>query len=336
MFGLMRMRGCGLGRSARETRRLNYCGTCKAMGRQYGTASRLLLNHDTALLAEIITGLSQTSDWPAEIQSRNCLRLPDDPPLAARYAAAATVFLASAKARDHVLDSAGPWWSILAHWLNPKYRRAAAELQQWGVPVDAIELELRNQKRLESSPESLEQLAGPAAFATAEICGHAARAAGQPAAEASLRLFGQRFGYLVYLLDAWEDFKRDAATGQFNAFAALYGNRAPARADLAAAADNLEASLRQLPLASGFRETLVVRLRANLSARLADPLPIFSPARARFAFAGISLGATGVYFKPKPESAGSGTKVKDSLCSGSCGDCCCEGCTDACCEGICG
>jgi hypothetical protein len=334
MFGLMRMRGCGLGHTEREARRLNYCGTCKVIGREYGQGSRLLLNHDTVLVAEIMTGLSGQCDWPAEIQSRNCFSLPvsaEAAPIAARYAAAATVLLASAKVRDHVSDGAGPWWRFLAAWLNPRYRRAATDLRRLGVPVDEIELQLRYQKQRERSPESLEQLAGPTCFATAEICAHAARVAGHPEAEASLRLFGHRFGYLIYLLDAWEDFSKDAASGQFNAFQALYGTRSPGRADLVFAADALETSFRELPLAEPFREGLIIRFRTNLTARMADPLPILQPRSiAAFAFAGMSFGAVGTFFKPKPV----GEKVNASSCDGcgdSCGDCCCG----SCCEGIC-
>ncbi len=43
MFGLMK-------RPPREP----YCGTCKTMGERYGQKTRLLLNHDTVFLAELL------------------------------------------------------------------------------------------------------------------------------------------------------------------------------------------------------------------------------------------------------------------------------------------
>ena len=319
----MSARGCGLGRSAREMRRRHYCGTCKVIGREYGQASRLFLNHDTVLLAEIVTALTEAPEWGAAIESRNCFQLPkkaEATPAVLRYAAAATVLLASAKVQDHASDSGKLKWRVLTRWLNPHYRRAAAALCDWGVPVRDIERKLATQQQRESRPESLEQLAEPTCFATAEICRHAAKLAPtEMGAKLGMTLerFGRRFGYLIYLLDAWEDFERDAACGDFNAFRALYGKRGLARPYVLAAADAVSCSFQELPVGEVFRSQLLVRFQSNFTARFAVTLPIM--------MAPITPGIPPL---GAPRKAGRG-----SWCGACDGDGCCDGCGDSCWDG---
>ena len=330
MFGLMRTRGCGLGQSARELRRLHYCGACKAIGGEYGHASRLLLNDDAVLVAEIVTALSGEPDWEANIRTRNCLKMPERPdavPVALRYAAAATVLLGTGKVRDHVSDSKTLFWRALARWLDPRYRRAAAQLRNWGVPVQQIEQQLASQKEREQSAHSLEQLAEPTCFATAMICRSAARLAGREDGERFAESVGRRFGYLIYLLDAWEDFDRDASRGEFNAFRSIYGARECGRQDVVTASHAVEQAFRELPVAEHFRDELLLRLRMNLSSRMGvDSLQIriHAPAMKTRIF-----GAFRDRFK--------GTPYEGCVeCGGGCVDCFAESGVEAICEFICG
>lgn len=317
----MSVRGCGLGRGARELRRRHYCGTCKVIGKEYGHGSRLFLNHDTVLLAEIVTALTGAPTWGAAIESRNCFQIPkqaEATPPVLRYAAAATVLLASAKIQDHGSDSGQFRWRILSRWLSPQYRRAAEELQRWGVPVGDITRQLATQQQREAAPQSLEQLAEPTYFATAQICRHAATVAERAELGPMLERFGRRFGYLIYLLDAWEDFEKDAARGDFNAFRALYGNRGSARGFVLAAAEAVTCSFQELPIRDRFRDELRMRFQSNFTARFAVTLPI-----------AMAPAPPGTAFPDGPRKARSA-----SWCSG-CGDSDCDGCGDSCCDGCC-
>jgi hypothetical protein len=62
MFGLMR-----------RAKRLPYCGTCKTLGTLYGQRSRLLLNHDTVFLAELLMEQSGAPEWARASPSINSL-----------------------------------------------------------------------------------------------------------------------------------------------------------------------------------------------------------------------------------------------------------------------
>lgn len=103
----MRSKRCGLTAEEKNFRRLNYCGTCKTIGSLYSQKSRLLLNHDTVFLAEILTALSdeKVGDWQKSYQSFNCLNLPKSAmPESLKFAATANVILTKFKLADHITD----------------------------------------------------------------------------------------------------------------------------------------------------------------------------------------------------------------------------------------
>lgn len=257
MFGFMRTRGC----------QRHYCAVCKTIGAEYGHAPRMLLNHDTVLVAEIMSALSPEPLRHPSLVRRNCLTLPrqNEAPLALRYAAATTMFLAGAKIRDHVTDSGRAGWRLLTRALGSRYRKASSHLADWGLPVAGIEQALASQPEHEAHPQSLDQLAGPTALATAQVCGNAAHLAGRPDAVDGMSRFGAAFGKLIYVLDAWHDYKRDTRDGQFNALHALYGSRDNAKADLDAAAAQVDRAIADLPLDTRPREALRARFQANLT-----------------------------------------------------------------------
>src|SRR5947209_16826565 len=102
MFGLMRFRGePGAVDVQKRQWRMHYCGTCKTIGRNYGQKARLLLNHDTVFLAELLTVLTseKVEQWSPAYQSWNCLSLPkdDEAPAVLRYVSAVTMLLSDYK-----------------------------------------------------------------------------------------------------------------------------------------------------------------------------------------------------------------------------------------------
>ena len=330
MFGLMKMRGCRHAQGLRTSHRHHYCGVCKTIGREYGQGTRLALNHDMVLVAELMSAISTEPAWDGALDSRNCLRAPRESPLALRYAAAANVLLAGAKTADHVADSGRLRWRILSRWLQPRYTLARMRLTAWGLPVDQIEDQLATQMRREASPASLEDLAEPTAFATASVFRHAARLAGRSAAEAALEGFGRRFGAFVYLLDAWQDFAKDALRGEFNAIAALFPDREAARESLLSAAASVERAMFDLPVSEPFRKNLLLRFRSNVNLDCA-PAPAFimlgGPGSAASLIPPASMLSQVVH---KAASGGCGDRI-GSCCGGCCCDSCdCGDCCDCC------
>lgn len=249
MFGLMR-----------HAPRLPYCGTCKTLGVLYGQRARILLNHDTVFLAELLIAHAGEPEWGSAYRSFNCLTMPPrtaELPIALQYAASVTVALAHFHVADHFADTGRFRWRVAARWLSPAYLRAAARLRGWGFPLDEVSAILASQTAREANPQSLEHVAEPTMTATALAFSHGLRLMGQPQLAESTYRLGARFGYLIYVLDAYEDRERDLKTGAFNPLLTFL--EIDARNEILAVVEELEP---QLPPALGDR------LRTNVEERL--------------------------------------------------------------------
>lgn len=249
MFGLMR-----------RAPRLPYCGTCKTLGSLYGQRSRLLLNHDTVFLAELLMEQSGQPEWSRAYRSFNCLTLPkseDAMPLALQFAATAAVTIAHFHIADHQVDSGRFRWRVAGRYFSPTYRRAAARLRRWKFPLDEMTGILATQTAREARSESLADVAEPTAMATAMIFSHGARLVGRDDLAAGMWRVGHGFGYLVYVLDAFEDRERDGKNGNFNPFAALSASEA--RDHVLAAVNEVQRDL---------STKFATRLRSNVEERL--------------------------------------------------------------------
>jgi hypothetical protein len=244
----------------RRAQRLPYCGTCKTLGSLYGQRSRLLLNHDTVFLAELLMEQSGQPEWSSAYRSFNCLTLPKSEgamPLALQFAATAAVTIAHFHIADHQVDSGLLRWRVAARYFSPSYRRAAARLRHWNFPLDEMTGMLATQTDREARAESVDDVAEPTAVATAMIFSHGARVVGRADLAANMYRIGHAFGYLVYVLDAFEDRGRDAKTGDFNALSGLPASTAREQVLVASNAAERELS-----------PEFASRLRANVEERL--------------------------------------------------------------------
>ncbi len=272
MFGLMRRRSC----AGKQEHRLYYCGTCKTLGSAYGQKSRMLLNHDTVFLAELLGELGAApGEWAPAYRSFNCMSMPKDLPPVLDYAAAATMVLTQWKIADHSADTGKHRWRIAQRLFYKTARQAAARLRAWNFPLDAVESALSSQGEREANATSLERVAFPTAQATALFFEHGAIVAGRDELAPAMYSLGKTFGELVYLLDAFEDWEKDLADGSFNALRKLGLDRAWARTRLHEMAGEIETLMSALPASETFRSMANARLRSNLAAKLDAKFPLF-------------------------------------------------------------
>ncbi|MFI5120582.1 MAG: DUF5685 family protein [Thermoanaerobaculia bacterium] len=289
----MKVRRCSLDDDAKELRRLQYCGTCKTIGSLYGQRARLLLNHDTVFLSEVLSALGDGGEpprWDASFVSRNCLSLPakDAPiPPSLSFAAAATVVLAKEKLADHAADSGRLRWRLGQRLYSRSFHDASRWLGDRGFPLEEVRTALASQGAREELVRtglregpiaaSLAYLAEPTALATGLFFAHGARVAGMPEAADSLRSLGRAFGTLVYHLDALEDYERDARSGEFNAYRAVLGGTGAAlsapdsvsiKQQIWSMGVEVCSLIDELPIPAARRALFSARLRSNLSARL--------------------------------------------------------------------
>jgi hypothetical protein len=286
MFGLMRAQTCGMTAEEKHFRRLNYCGTCKTAGSLYGQKSRLLLNHDTVFLAEILTALSGESvgDWETSYQSYNCLNLPKaEMPTALKFAATANVILTEFKIADHITDEKKRRFKFVRRVFSNEFLKAEKLLREWEFPLDAVREILQSQEEREAENFDLKSLVEPTAQTTALFFSEGAKLIGKPEIEEAALKIGYQFGGLIYLLDAFEDYEKDFKIGRFNAVRSVYDlNEAKIPLEIkrkvfAAIKDSeseIIAEIYQLPITESQKKIFASRLQQNLQRKLKTNLPV--------------------------------------------------------------
>jgi hypothetical protein len=192
--------------------------------------------------------------------------MPKEHPEALKYAAAAAVVLAHFQIADQIADT-GRWrWTAIRRFFSVAYRKATADLRRYDFSLDEMAAILATQKDREARAVSLQDVAEPTAQATEMVFGR-----GGPA----LASIGRRFGYLAYVLDAWEDRARDAESGDFNPLTVF---QVDGRAEILSTVESLE---KDLP------PHLAERLRSNVEERLGMRMRVLhgvcrKPARERW------------------------------------------------------
>lgn len=299
MFGLLRVRPCKLTAEQKYRHRLHYCGTCKTLSRLYGQSSRILLNHDAVFLGEILSALElqNIADWSRYIQSYNCTSIPreNELPLSLQFAATANILLTEFKVADHIQDSNQRRWKLLAGIFDRAFRQAVARLEDWAFPLPELRvlqnLQTEREKNIgtlaaEFSPEeALKYLAFPTAKATAMFFSHGAKLIGKENLQSPLYRLGYDFGRLIYLLDAYEDFERDAIKNEFNAFRIAFhwaepklstAQRQQIRARLLALQENIVESISRLSLPPATSQQFIERIKINVAQKLSISLPVIT------------------------------------------------------------
>ena len=218
MFGYVRPPLDGLPDDERDRFRRAYCGLCHTLS-QRGAAARWVLNYDFTLLAILL------SDGEPPTDSRRCIVHPIRPrpcliPMdALELAADESIILAYWQLRDHVDDN-GAVKSVpfraASGFLRDAYRQAAAARPEFDRHTQA-QLEILRGLERENSPS----LDAPAdAFAV--LLRDAARDVQPSARRRVLEQIFYHLGRWVYLIDAADDLRKDAASGNYNPVALRY------------------------------------------------------------------------------------------------------------------
>lgn len=198
-----------------------YCGLCHTLGKRYGTAARFILNYDFTFLAIL---LSDREEGPVHhgrcaahpVHGRD--RLESSPAL--ELAADESVILAYWQARDGVEDRDwlhGLKYRAVSSILELAYRKAAGARPAFDA---STRRQLRDLAALEQEGcPSMDQ----AADTFAVLLRGAAQSVDDPVRRRVLEQIFYHLGRWVYLVDAADDLKADAASGNYNPVALRYG-----------------------------------------------------------------------------------------------------------------
>lgn len=247
MFGYVRPALARLTPEQRQAYQALYCGLCHTLGQQYGPAGRFLLNFDFTFLAALLSAGGRTAE-------RRCIASPlrrrpaVEPCYALVLAADLSVILSWHKLADAAADSAFPkreGCRAARGVLDRAYRRAAERRPAFAghTQEEMDRLSALERQRCASLDEPADTFASLLGGIALELPDPLQR-----------RIFSQLFYHLgrwIYLVDAVDDCREDAAAGRYNPVLLRFGADGGAlrEEDKAAMALTLDASIRQMAAA---------------------------------------------------------------------------------------
>ena len=143
--------------------RMHYCGTCKAIGRNFDHRSRMMLNFDTVFLSELLSQLDneKLENWEDNLQKVNtCFSMPKNIalPFSLNYAATASVLLSELKVDDNIKDSRRTIWKLAKRVYSASFKKAALQIQEWGIDTSYIYHLIDQQAKRESTSTSFDSI----------------------------------------------------------------------------------------------------------------------------------------------------------------------------------
>ncbi len=220
MFGYVRPPLALLAPEEADRFRRIYCGLCRTLGQRHGQRARLILNYDFTFLAILLSAGEEETGGGCCVAHPIRRRAYTRPTAALELAADESVILAWWQLRDGAEDRdhfGGLGDRAAAAALEGAYRAAAALRPAFD---EAVHLQLQTLHALEAerSP-SMDR----AADAFAVLLSAAAGEAEEPVRRRVLEQLLYHLGRWVYLIDAADDLKKDAASGSYNHVALRYG-----------------------------------------------------------------------------------------------------------------
>ena len=221
MFGYVRPSVQDLPEGELDRFRTMYCGLCHTLSRRYGQAARFILNYDFTYLAILLSDRTAGKEnagrcYTSPIRKRPYL----ESTAAMELAADESVILAYWQLRDGVEDhawAAGLKYRAGARLLESAYRKAAAFRPEFD---EAVRRQLQMLSALEKEKDpSMDK----AADTFAVLLSSAAEGVEEPIRRRVLEQILYHLGRWVYLIDAADDLKKDAESGNYNPVALRYG-----------------------------------------------------------------------------------------------------------------
>ena len=223
--------------------RATYCGLCHAMGKCTGCASRLTLSYDVTFLALVREMLEGTK---VEFIKKRCPRHILKPintvvinePL--EYSAFVGGILTSQKIVDNINDESGIK-KKLAQFLRFFFSKMERE-SMFGLPdlYDSILEKLNSLKDIEE--KGVASIDVPADI-FGELMSDILSFRLKDDKKLIAKNVGKRIGRWIYIVDAFDDYKKDRESGSYNPFVLLYNGEDFTNDNLISISKMLEAEL---------------------------------------------------------------------------------------------
>lgn len=276
MFGLMRSTCGDSDHKNSYSFRQSYCGTCKAIGSQFGQRSRMLLNFDAAFLGEILEAYHLKSATEVKtIVPFDCFDIPDQNsiPKSYRYASKVNMLFVALKAMDNEWDSPGLKTKLFAKIFKSKYDKVFPLFEDMNLPASKFMYWMNEQRQRElEDGGSMNFYSEATAQLTAMVFKQGMTAIGQEENE-QFEKMGFAFGRLIYILDAFKDLKNDLKNDEFNPFRFLHLNNLEGRRnEVLRSMDGVVVCIERLDLPEEKKRYYISKLQMNLF-RMLDGKP---------------------------------------------------------------
>lgn len=213
MFGYINANYRELTTEQREKYQSYYCGLCRELQRNCGKKGQMLLNYDMTFLVILLTGLYEPVNIKEEFTcalhplKKKTSRTNE----ASEYAAKMNILLAYHNFKDDWQDERSLYKRCLMSLLEKDYQKVKEEYPR---QAQAVERALERLAVAESGRETnLDAVSGITGEMLAEIFNwkddHWAE---------ELRCMGFYMGKFIYLMDAYQDLKKDEKNGVYNPF----------------------------------------------------------------------------------------------------------------------
>ena len=202
-----------------DTFRAYYCGLCHAIKKDYSEKARLLLNYDCAFLYLLCDAL--TDDKPV-YKEEKCFTHPFEKRHTAYgtgedYSAAINILMGVESIRDHAQDGAGTGFRALAGIYKKDYEKAAEKYPEIEKELK-IQMERLHKTERQNVPD-IDEAADPSGKLLERVFLE------RDPDNRALGKLGYELGRWVYLIDALDDFEKDASSGSYNPFIARMGDK---------------------------------------------------------------------------------------------------------------
>jgi hypothetical protein len=199
-----------------ELFRAYYCGVCKSIGERYGLFSRLTLNYDSTFLALLLHSLT---DEKLLIKSERCIAHPLNKHKVIKantlidYASDINIILAYYNLEDNWNDEK----SILSRSAMLILKSAFKKLsKKYSEKCGIIEKKLSELRKLENEKSnSMDRAAEPFAKLMEEVMYYTPLFKSEKKVEA-IKWIGYNLGKWIYILDAFDDIKKDIKAKSYN------------------------------------------------------------------------------------------------------------------------
>lgn len=211
MFGYINVNGKELSEENKTIYQSYYCGLCRCLRDFGGAKAQALLNYDMTFLVVLLTGLYEPE---TTCQDFTCLLHPMKKRKARsnaiqEYAAQMNILLAYYNLVDDWKDEKSYTKKTIASMLEKDYKRVA---KQYPRQVEAVENYIEKLSVYEANKETnIDLVAG----LTGEMLGEIF-AWKQDEWYDELKTLGFYLGKFIYLMDAYEDLKKDEKNDSYN------------------------------------------------------------------------------------------------------------------------